>query len=160
MPTVTWEQIGGQKGAIEAIRKAIEYPLLHAETFQRYQVHATEGFSPLWSSRMREDFDRPSRRGQSCQAGREIGQWHQPDAKGTPPVTRGAFLHVKGPEILNMWLGESERMVRDLFAKARARRKEGALPFIFIDEAESILGDTAGHALIQYLQHAGADVLF
>ena len=39
-----------------------------------------------------------------------------------------------------MWLGESERMVRDLFAQARARRKEGALPFIFIDEAESILG--------------------
>jgi len=39
-----------------------------------------------------------------------------------------------------MWLGESERMVRDLFAQARARRHEGALPFIFIDEAESILG--------------------
>ena len=55
-------------------------------------------------------------------------------------MTSGAFLHVKGPEILNMWLGESERIVRDLFAKARARRKEGALPFIFIDEAESILG--------------------
>ena len=52
----------------------------------------------------------------------------------------GAFLHVKGPEILNMWLGESERMVRDLFEQARARRKDGALPFIFIDEAESILG--------------------
>jgi proteasome-associated ATPase len=57
-----------------------------------------------------------------------------------PPVTSGAFLHIKGPEILNMWLGESERIVRDLFAKARARRKEGALPFIFIDEAESVLG--------------------
>jgi proteasome-associated ATPase len=55
-------------------------------------------------------------------------------------VTAGAFLHIKGPEILNMWLGESERIVRDLFAKARARRKEGALPFIFIDEAESVLG--------------------
>ena len=39
-----------------------------------------------------------------------------------------------------MWLGESERIVRELFAKARARRKEGALPFIFIDEAESVLG--------------------
>src|SRR5262249_47456006 len=61
-------------------------------------------------------------------------------ASDTLPVTGGVFLHVKGPEILNMWLGESERMVRDLFAQARARRKEGALPFIFIDEAESILG--------------------
>jgi proteasome-associated ATPase len=62
------------------------------------------------------------------------------DNKTKPPVTSGAFLHIKGPEILNMWLGESERIVRDLFAKARARRKEGALPFIFIDEAESVLG--------------------
>src|SRR5262249_20563017 len=61
-------------------------------------------------------------------------------AQEEPPVTGGVFLHVKGPEILNMWLGESERMVRDLFLQARARRKEGALPFIFIDEAESILG--------------------
>jgi proteasome-associated ATPase len=39
-----------------------------------------------------------------------------------------------------MWLGESERIVRDLFDQARAKRKNGALPFIFIDEAESILG--------------------
>jgi proteasome-associated ATPase len=61
-------------------------------------------------------------------------------SSGKAPVTTGTFLHVKGPEILNMWLGESERMVRDLFAQARARRHEGALPFIFIDEAESILG--------------------
>ncbi|HET9868117.1 MAG TPA: AAA family ATPase, partial [Nitrospira sp.] len=67
-----------------------------------------------------------------------------PDIHGTgdarAPITGGAFLHVKGPEILNMWLGESERMVRDLFVQARAKRLEGALPFIFIDEAESILG--------------------
>lgn len=39
-----------------------------------------------------------------------------------------------------MWVGESERMVRDIFAQARAHRKEGKLPFLFIDEAESILG--------------------
>jgi proteasome-associated ATPase len=62
------------------------------------------------------------------------------DADNRLPVTSGAFLHVKGPEILSMWLGESERIVRDLFQQARARRQGGALPFIFIDEAESILG--------------------
>ena len=49
-------------------------------------------------------------------------------------------MHIKGPEILNMWLGETERMVREIFAQARQKRKEGFLPFIFIDEAESILG--------------------
>src|SRR5437870_8855206 len=50
------------------------------------------------------------------------------------------FLHIKGPEILNMWVGESERMVRENFATAREKRKEGFMPFVFIDEAESILG--------------------
>src|SRR5205085_4623435 len=50
------------------------------------------------------------------------------------------FLNVKGPEILNMWLGESERQVRDLFAQCREKAAEGQLAFLFIDEAESILG--------------------
>jgi proteasome-associated ATPase len=49
-------------------------------------------------------------------------------------------MHVKGPEILNMWVGESERIVREIFATAREKRREGFLPFLFIDEAESILG--------------------
>ena len=49
-------------------------------------------------------------------------------------------MDIKGPEIPNMWVGESERMVREIFATAREKRKEGYLPFLFIDEAESILG--------------------
>ena len=49
-------------------------------------------------------------------------------------------MHIKGPEILNMWVGESERIVREIFATAREKRREGYLPFVFIDEAESILG--------------------
>jgi proteasome-associated ATPase len=53
---------------------------------------------------------------------------------------REYFMHVKGPEILNMWVGESERMVREIFATAREKRSEGFMPFLFIDEAESILG--------------------
>ena len=52
----------------------------------------------------------------------------------------GTFLHIKGPEILNMWLGESERKVREIFLAAREKRAEGKLAFVFIDEAESILG--------------------
>jgi proteasome-associated ATPase len=53
---------------------------------------------------------------------------------------REYFMHIKGPEILNMWVGESERMVREIFSTAREKRREGYLPFLFIDEAESILG--------------------
>nr|MBC8282548.1 AAA family ATPase [Nitrospinota bacterium] len=53
---------------------------------------------------------------------------------------QGRFIHVKGPEILNMWLGESERNIREIFKKARDYKEKGQVPFIFIDEAESILG--------------------
>jgi proteasome-associated ATPase len=53
---------------------------------------------------------------------------------------REYFMHIKGPEILNMWVGESERIVREIFATAREKRREGYLPFLFIDEAESVLG--------------------
>src|SRR6201981_2441531 len=49
-------------------------------------------------------------------------------------------MHGKGPGILNMWVGESERMVREIFATAREKRSEGFMPFLFIGEAESIPG--------------------
>jgi proteasome-associated ATPase len=140
VPTVTWEQIGGQTEAIAAIRKAIEYPLVHTETFQRFKFTQPKGFLLYGPPGCGKTLI-----GQAAAASlaKLVGASAQglSDVKGgRPPVTCGAFLHVKGPEILNMWLGESERMVRDLFAQARARRSEGALPFIFIDEAESVLG--------------------
>lgn len=140
VPTVTWEQIGGQTEAIAAIQKAIEYPLLHTETFQRFKFTQPKGFLLYGPPGCGKTLI-----GQAAAASlaKLVGASVQgaSGAKGErPSVTRGAFLHVKGPEILNMWLGESERMVRDLFAQARARRNEGALPFIFIDEAESVLG--------------------
>ena len=140
VPKITWEQIGGQREAIAAIRKAVEYPLLHAKTFEQFKFSQPKGFLLYGPPGCGKTLIGQAAAGSLSKL---MGQSHQDDAKasgGRPPVTSGAFLHVKGPEILNMWLGESERMVRDLFAQARARRKAGALPFIFIDEAESVLG--------------------
>ena len=139
-PKVTWEQIGGQHEAIAGIRKAIEYPLLHAETFERFKFSQPKGFLLYGPPGCGKTLIGQAAAGSLAKLVSESKQEHQPDADKRPPVTSGAFLHVKGPEILNMWLGESERMVRDLFDQARARRRDGALPFIFIDEAESILG--------------------
>ncbi|MEX5214995.1 MAG: AAA family ATPase [Nitrospiraceae bacterium] len=136
VPSVTWDQIGGQAQAITAIRKAIEYPLIHAETFAKYRFTQPKGFLLYGPPGCGKTMI-----GQAAAASlSKLAAETHPSADETVPITRGVFLHVKGPEILNMWLGESERIVREIFAQARARRKEGALPFIFIDEAESILG--------------------
>lgn len=140
VPTVTWEQIGGQTEAIAAIRKAIEYPLLHAETFERFKFSQPKGFLLYGPPGCGKTLIGQAAAGSLAKLVSESKGEAGADSEQRLPVTGGAFLHVKGPEILNMWLGESERMVRDLFAQARARRKAGALPFIFIDEAESILG--------------------
>ena len=146
VPSVTWDQIGGQHQAIAAIRRAIEYPLLHATTFQRYDFTQPKGFllhGPPGCGK--------TLIGQATAAslGNLVSQKKNEAAQSGPSsfqsgshteITEGVFLHIKGPEILNMWVGESERMLRDLFSRARQRRQEGFLPFIFIDEAESILG--------------------
>ena len=139
-PNVTWVQIGGQNEAIASIRKAIEYPLLHAETFERFKFSQPKGFLLYGPPGCGKTLIGQAAAGSLGKLVSETAQEHTSDTDQRTPVTSGAFLHVKGPEILNMWLGESERMVRDLFEQARARRKGGALPFIFIDEAESIFG--------------------
>jgi proteasome-associated ATPase len=139
-PKITWEQIGGQKEAIASIRKAIEYPLLHSKTFDQFKFTQPKGFLLYGPPGCGKTLIGQAAAASLSKLVSEADQADGASVSGKAPVTSGTFLHVKGPEILNMWLGESERMVRDLFAQARARRKDGALPFIFIDEAESVLG--------------------
>ena len=139
-PKITWEQIGGQKEAIASIRKAIEYPLLHSKTFDQFKFTQPKGFLLYGPPGCGKTLIGQAAAASLSKLVSEADHAEGASASGKAPVTSGTFLHVKGPEILNMWLGESERMVRDLFAQARARRNDGALPFIFIDEAESILG--------------------
>lgn len=130
VPELPWEKVGGQEEALRAIRDAIELPLLHEELFEKYQHATPKGFL----------LHGPPGCGKTL-----IGKataWNltaQLQAKSGQPM-REYFMHLKGPEILNMWVGESERMVREIFATAREKRREGFLPFLFIDEAESILG--------------------
>ena len=129
LPT-PWESIGGQAEAIEAIRDTIELPALHPQLFERFEYSTPKGFL-LYG---------PPGCGKTL-----IGKataynlvQHMREVEGLE--LEEYFMHIKGPEILNMWLGETERMVREVFAQARQKRKEGYLPFVFIDEAESILG--------------------
>src|SRR6267143_1344861 len=130
VPELPWSKVGGQERAIEAIKDAIELPLLHPHLFEKFHHATPKGFllygppgcgKTLIGKATAYNLTKQLR--EKC--GEEMKEY---------------FMHVKGPEILNMWVGESERIVREIFATAREKRREGFLPFLFIDEAESILG--------------------
>jgi proteasome-associated ATPase len=130
VPELPWEKVGGQDQALQAIKDAIELPLLHAELFEKFQHATPKGFllygppgcgKTLIGKATAYNLTKQLRE----KSGGEMTEY---------------FMHVKGPEILNMWVGESERIVREIFSTAREKRREGFLPFLFIDEAESILG--------------------
>jgi proteasome-associated ATPase len=130
VPELPWEKVGGQQSALEAIRDAIELPLLHEELFQKFQHATPKGFL-LYG---------PPGCGKTL-IGKATAYNLTKQLRGKSGADmREYFMHIKGPEILNMWVGESERMVREIFATAREKRREGYMPFLFIDEAESILG--------------------
>ena len=130
VPELPWEKVGGQDEARQAVRDAVELPLLHSDLFKAYKHTSPKGillYGPPGCGKTL--LGKATAYNLTRQLREKTGQDH-----------REYFMHVKGPEILNMWVGESERQVRELFARAREKSREGFLPFIFIDEAESILG--------------------
>jgi proteasome-associated ATPase len=134
VPEIPWSAIGGQDEAVQAIRDSIEMPLLHADLFKRFKHHLPKGFL-LYG---------PPGCGKTLLGKATAYNLCQQIKAQTGADRTEFFLHVKGPEVLNMWVGESERQVRDLFAQCRERAAEGQLAFLFIDEAESILGTRRG----------------
>ena len=130
VPDLPWEKVGGQEQALQAIKDAIELPLLHVELFKKFQHATPKGFL-LYG---------PPGCGKTLIGKATAYNLTKQLREKTGGETKEYFMHVKGPEILNMWVGESERMVREIFATAREKKREGFMPFLFIDEAESILG--------------------
>ena len=130
VPELPWAKVGGQEQALNAIKDAIELPLLHEELFQRFQHATPKGFL-LYG---------PPGCGKTLIGKATAYNLTKQLSEKTGMAMHEYFMHIKGPEILNMWVGESERMVREIFATAREKRREGFMPFLFIDEAESVLG--------------------
>jgi proteasome-associated ATPase len=130
VPELGWEKVGGQEQALQAIKDAIELPLLHEDLFKKFQHATPKGFLLYGPPGCGKTL---IGKATAYNLTRQLGE-----KSGTE--MREYFMHVKGPEILNMWVGESERMVREIFATAREKRREGYMPFLFIDEAESIRG--------------------
>ena len=130
VPELPWEKVGGQDQALQGIKDAIELPLLHVDLFKKFEHVTPKGFL-LYG---------PPGCGKTLIGKATAYNLTKQLSAKTGTEMREYFMHVKGPEILNMWVGESERMVREIFATAREKRREGFMPFLFIDEAESILG--------------------
>lgn len=129
VPQIPWDRIGGQEEAIRVIRDAIEHPLLYPELYARFEKRPLKGillYGPPGCGKtlIGKATAYNLTREYSERVGRDVEEY---------------FMFINGPKILNMWLGESERMVREIFAQAREKAKEGRLVFIFIDEAEAIL---------------------
>src|SRR5205809_3419346 len=130
VPELPWEKVGGQEAALQAIKDAIELPLLHPDLFTRFQHATPKGFllygppgcgKTLIGKATAHNLTKQLR----DRAGTEMREY---------------FMHVKGPESLDMWVGESDRMGREIFATAREQRGGGLLRLLFTPDAESILG--------------------
>ncbi len=126
---IPWDKIGGQQEAISVIKDAIELPLLYPELYERFGKRPLKGIL-LYG---------PPGCGKTLIGKATAYNITQEYKARTKRDVKEYFMYINGPKILNMWLGESERQVREIFSTAREKAKEGYLVFIFIDEAESIL---------------------
>mgnify|MGYP001777794026 CR=1 FL=1 len=122
-PDVTFADIGGLDEQIERIRDAVQLPFLHRELFERYNLNPPKGVL-LYG---------PPGNGKTLIA-KAVAHML---AEGTE--SGGVFLSVKGPELLNKFVGESERLIRLIFARARERAASGRPVIVFIDEMDSLL---------------------
>jgi proteasome-associated ATPase len=129
VPEIPWEKVGGQEQAIKLIRDTIEQPLLYPEIFEKFDKKPIKGIL-LYG---------PPGCGKTLLGKATAYNLTKEYSKRTGKDVKEYFMAISGPKILNMWLGETERIVREIFRTAREKAKEGRLVFIFMDEAESVL---------------------
>jgi proteasome-associated ATPase len=129
IPDVSYEDIGGLEGQIDAIRDAVEMPFLYAELFAEHQLEAPKGVL-LYG---------PPGCGKTLIAKAVAKSLAEKVAERTGREdARSYFLNVKGPELLNKYVGETERQIREIFQRAKERSEEGLPVIVFFDEMDSI----------------------
>jgi proteasome-associated ATPase len=129
VPDIDYTLIGGLAAQIEMIRDAVELPYLHPELFTEHQLRPPKGVL-LYG---------PPGCGKTLIAKAVANSLAKKVAEVTgKPEGRSFFLNIKGPELLNKYVGETERHIRLVFARAREKASEGTPVIIFFDEMDSL----------------------
>ena len=132
VPDISYEDIGGLSGQIEQIRDAIELPYLHADLFKEHRLKPPKGVL-LYG---------PPGCGKTLIAKAVANSLAKQVAAKTADegakVGKSFFLNIKGPELLNKYVGETERHIRLVFQRAREKASEGMPVIVFFDEMDSI----------------------
>ena len=129
VPDVSYEQIGGLQEQIETIRDAVELPYLHKDLFEDYGLAAPKGVL-LYG---------PPGCGKTLIAKAVANSLARAVAdKSGSGDARSFFLNIKGPELLNKYVGETERQIRLIFARAKEKSDEGNPVIVFFDEMDSL----------------------
>jgi len=129
IPDVTYEDIGGLEGQIEAIRDAVELPFLYSELFHEHELEAPKGVLLYGPPGCGKTLIAKAVAKSLADKVRE--RTGRPDA-------HSYFLNIKGPELLNKYVGETERQIRQIFQRAKERSEEGLPVIVFFDEMDSI----------------------
>jgi proteasome-associated ATPase len=129
VPDVTYADVGGLDSQIEAITDAVELPYLHRELFAEHKLPAPKGIL-LYG---------PPGCGKTLIAKAVANSLAKKVAQVTGNTnTRSYFLNIKGPELLNKYVGETERQIRLVFQRAREKSEEGVPVIVFFDEMDSL----------------------
>lgn len=128
VPDVSYDDIGGLGEQIEVLRNAIELPYLHPEVFREYKLSPPKGIL-LYG---------PPGCGKTMIAKAVANALSKSIAERTGKPTPAYFLNVKGPELLNKYVGETEHKLREVFRKAREKASEDVPVVIFFDEMDSL----------------------
>ena len=129
VPDITYEDIGGLDSQIEAITDAVELPFLHRELFAEHHLPAPKGillYGPPGCGKTL------IAKAVANSLAKKVGE-----RTGNANV-RSYFLNIKGPELLNKYVGETERQIRLVFERAREKAEEGVPVIVFFDEMDSL----------------------